>query len=274
MDPVLILRGVLPPIVAAILLVSVGGSRLLALAAGLGLYFSYAWLHGWPPWPHELWVEPSGNEWLLWAILTAALVATLERAGLLRTRVALAVAVAGACASTWLVLCKAAAHWSMSLAVLHVGAASLIAVLSVFAHRVVLRAAPAGPAPAILFTVVLSVDSVVLTLGSSALLGQLCGAAAAALGAAAGTTLWRPFRLLTADGTWIGLAHALFIVAGVHLAYVGWPAAACALIAPLTLCLRTRAVSPRAWMFASSALVLGPLAGALCFAWFGSSSGY
>jgi hypothetical protein len=117
---------------------------------------------------------------------------------------------------------------------------------------------------------VLSVDAAVVTLGKSALLGQLCGAVAAALGTAVGTTLWRrTFALAVADGTWLGMAHALFVLAGVHTAYLGWPAAGCALAAPLLLLalgFMSSTSRPRVWMSAGSGLVAVPLVLALAFA--------
>jgi hypothetical protein len=75
-------------------------------------------------------------------------------------------------------------------------------------------------------------------LASSAFLGQLCGAVAAAVGAAAGTVLWRkPFALTAADGTWIGVAHGGFVLAGKHLADLVWPAAVVAMLSPCALLL-------------------------------------
>lgn len=237
MDPVGILNGVLPAIGAALLLVSLGGARLLSVAAAVGPFAAYWLLKTRPALPHELWAAPNGSEWLLWALVAAALVTVLEYKRLVRGRSAAGLSVAVACVSTWLVLRKVAAQWSLSEAWWYVGSGALIVALSVLGHRAVLRRAPAGVRPAILFTVVLSVDAVVVvTLGSSLLLGQLCGAVAAALGAAVGTTLWRrPFALAVADGTWLGMAHALFVLAGVHIGYLGWLAAGCVLAAPLLL---------------------------------------
>lgn len=244
MDPSVILKGVLPAIGTALLLVSFGGARLLSLAAAVGAFVAYVLLKDWPAWPHELWAAPNGTEWLLWALVAAALVTVLEYKRLVRGRSAAGLGVAVACVSTWLVLRKVAAQWSLSEACWYVGSGALIVALSALGHRALLRRAPASVRPAILFTVVLSVDAVVVvTLGSSLLLGQLCGAVAAALGAAVGTSLWRrPFALAVADGTWLGMAHALFVLAGVHLGYLGWPVAVCVLAAPLLLLLVPRFV--------------------------------
>jgi hypothetical protein len=232
LDPVVILNGVLPAITLALLLVSLGGARLLSIAAAAGAFAAYAVLKAWPAWP-----PPNGTEWLLWALVASALVTVLEYKRLVRGRSAAGLCVALACVSTWLVLRKVAAQWSLPEAWWYVGSGALIVALSALGHRALLRRASAGLRPAILFTVVLSVDAVVVVeFGKSLLLGQLCGAVAAALGAAVGTTLWRrPFTLAVADGTWLGIAHALFVLAGVHLGYLGWPAACCLLAAPLLL---------------------------------------
>ena len=78
MEPVVILKGVLPPIVLALLLVSFGGARLLSIAAALGPFVAYWLLKRVPPaWPHELWAAPNGTEWLLWALVAAAIVTVL-----------------------------------------------------------------------------------------------------------------------------------------------------------------------------------------------------
>jgi hypothetical protein len=238
-DPVVILKGVLPAIGLALLLVSFGGARLLSVAAAVGPFVAYALLKDWPAWPHELWAAPNGTEWLLWALVSSALVTVLEYKRLVHGRSAAGLVVAVACVSTWLVLSKRVTVWSMSEAWWYVGSGAVIVAVSALGHRALLRRARSGVGPAILFTVVLSVDAVVVvTLGKSLFLAQLCGAVAAALGAAVGTTLWRrPFALAVADGTWLGMAHALFVLAGVHIADLGWPAACCVLAAPLLLLL-------------------------------------
>ena len=117
-------------------------------------------------------------------------------------------------------------------------------------------------------SVSLSAVSVAVAL-SSALLGQLCGVVAAALGAAAGTALWRrPFALPAADGTWIGAAHALFVLAGVHLGSLPWSAAGAALLAPCALLLLRPGAAKRPVGWTAAALLLAgmPLAGAIWFA--------
>lgn len=63
MDLEVVLRGVLPPIGAALLLVSLGGSRLVALAVAVGLYVAFGLLRrDWPELPHVLWSAPDGRQ--------------------------------------------------------------------------------------------------------------------------------------------------------------------------------------------------------------------
>jgi hypothetical protein len=264
-DPEVVLRGVLPPVGATLLLVSLGGVRLLPLAVGIGLLVAYGLLKAWPALPHELWASQNGTEWLLWGIVALGLVAALDHRRWLGST-GMPVAVLVGAGAGWLVLQKVASHWATAQAVVHVGGGLAIVALGIAGHRRVLANAPATVLPAILFTVVLSFDAVLLTLGESALLGQLCGAVAAALGAAVGTALWRrPFALAPADATWLGGAHALFLLAGVHLAYLSWPVASLALVAPLTLLplrgnLRDR---PRSWARVATPLALAPMVVAL-----------
>jgi len=214
-----ILQGTLPPIVAALLLVTLGGARLLSLAAAAGLFVAYGLLKAWPAWPHELWSSPNGMQWLLWVVVASALLTAVEHAGMGRGRPAAWAGAALAAAGCWLVLQKVAARWTPWEIGLQVGVSALLLFWLVPALRHALRVARPGLLPAILATALLSVDAVLLAAHGSALLGQLCGAVAAASGAAIGTALWRrPFALAAADGTWIATAHGLFLLAGVYIA--------------------------------------------------------
>ena len=69
-----VLKGALPPIVAALLFVTLGGVRLLPLAMAVGLFVAHVLLKGWPDLPHELWEEPHGGTWLVWGVIACALV--------------------------------------------------------------------------------------------------------------------------------------------------------------------------------------------------------
>lgn len=241
MDPMLVLKGALPPIAAALLLVSLGGARLLPLAAAIGLYVAHGLVKGWPAWPHELWTAPVGREWLLWGVSAAGLLALLEHGRALPKRSAPGLAVAVAGATVWLLLTKKANQWTSGEVLLHIGGGGVVAGLLVLASRRSLASAPAGVAPAIVWSTLLSIDAVLLTGGAAAFLGQLCGALAAAVGAAAGTTLWRRgFATTAADGTWLAVGHVGFVLAGANLEQVPWPAAGLALAAPLPLLLLER----------------------------------
>jgi hypothetical protein len=57
----------------------------------------------------------------------------------------------------------------------------------------------------------------------------------------------RGFALQAADGVWLGGAHALFVLAGVQLGYLGWWPAICALAAPLPLWLLRGVAAERPW---------------------------
>lgn len=272
-DPIVVLKGTLPPLAAAFVLVGLFGARWLPLAVAVGLAVAYGLLNnGLPLLPHRLWFEPNGREWLLWGVIAAALAALLENFRVLRGRVAAGVGVALAIVALWLMLIKLAARWDPGEVLLFVGTGGLAAGLMVLACRRVVGDAPAGIGAAVVFSFVLSFDAVLLTMGRSGLLAQMCGATAAALGAALGTALWRrPFALTGGDGTWLGIAHALFLLAGVHLAYLSWPAMWSAFAAPLPiLLLGKRFVDRHATWTIGALLLSGPLLGlALFFAQLG-----
>lgn len=261
MDPIVVLKGALPPIVAALLFVSLAGVRLLPLAMALGLYVAYGLVgNKWPLLPHELWTNPNGADWLLWGVVAAGLVALLEHARLLPQKVAPATAVFVAATTVWLELGKLAMRWTSSQVLLHVGGGGIAVALVTLVARASIARAPAGIASAIVWSTILSLDSLLLTLAASGFLGQMCGAVAAAVGAAAGTVLWRrPFALTAADGTWIGVAHGGFVLAGMHLADLGWPAAVVAMLSPCALLLLRGglAKSPFGYVVGALLLVVG-----------------
>jgi len=153
--------------------------------------------------------------------------------------------------------------------VLHVmGSGLAVALLTVGSRRLIQRA-PAGLGVAILFTLVLSADAVLLALSDSVEFGLYCSAVAAATGAAAGTAIWRrPFALARADGTWLGIAHGLFLVLGAHVGGLPWQAAVFAAPAPLVPLLLRGAAMPRhpiGWALAAAMLMALPVAGAFWF---------
>jgi hypothetical protein len=256
--------GVLPSVVAVLLLVSLAGARLLPLAMAIGLYVSYGLLlKAWPPTPVALWHDQNGAAWTMWSMVAMAALALLERNRLLPLRIAPSLSVLLAGLVIWLVLGKVAARWSAGEVALLVGGGGVIVALTMLVVRLTLQRRAASVLPAVLMVVVLSIDAGLVTLGKSALLGQLCGAVAAALGAAVATNLWRRgFALQAADGVWLGGAHALFVLAGVHLAYLEWAPAGCALAAPFLLLLVPRSLGdakPWRWFVVAAPLVLAPL---------------
>jgi hypothetical protein len=221
-----ILKGVLPAIAAGLLLVSLGGARLLPLAAATGLYVAYGLLKRWPAAPTELWSSPNGIEWLLWSVIAAQLLSLLEYAKVWRGRLAMGSAAVLGAFSVWLVLQKLASRWSAMDIVLHIGGGAVAVALLALGMRSLLHRARPGPWSGFVVAVILSIDAVALVAGGSALLGQLCGALAAAVGAGVGTTIWkRGFTLGAADGTWIGIAHGLFLIAGLYLSSLSWTVA-------------------------------------------------
>jgi hypothetical protein len=263
MDPQIVLKGAVPPIAAALLLVSLGGARLLAAAAAIGLYVAFGLLKEWPAWPHELWHDPDGRQWLVWAVAACCFVATLERCRALPVQAGAVLGAATGAFGVWLVVQKVVARMETGSALLHVGGAALVLVLVQLASRRALARAPATVAPAIVWTVVLSIGAGIVALSGTALLGQLCGAVAAAVGAGAGAGLWkRPFALAPADATWLAGGLVLFLVAGVQLADLPLEAALCAAAAPAAVALlpATLARHPVRWTICALLLAFVPLA--------------
>ena len=274
MDYEVVLRGVLPPILLALLLVSIAGTRLLPIAMAVGLYLAHGLLKEWLAWPHELWREPNGVGWLVWGIIAAALVSTARQFRYLPESIASALSLVIASATVWLMLGKVAANWSSIDFAWNVGGSGFLAATTVLVILDVIERRPdtaqSDIGLGVLFAVMLSLDAALMVLGKSAFLGQLCGAVAAALGAAVGACLWRrSFTLHKADGIWIGCAHALFILAGVHLSYLDWWPAGIALATPFLLLLLPRLVSGKKswrWLCVAGLLLVSPLVFAMWLA--------
>lgn len=279
-DIEVILRGALPPIVAALALVSLGGARLLPLAVGIGLYAAYCLLNReWLPWPHELWAEPAGKQWLVWGIAAAAFVALQEHLRMLPARAARHVSVSVAAVAIWLSLDKVAQNWSFVEVAGYVGGGAIVTGSTVLVMRRGLSQVGGSVAPAILFAVLFTMDALLMVNGGSALLAQLCGAVAAAIGAAAATVLWRRgFALKPADAAWLGLAHAVFVIQAVLVSDLSWPAAGLALAAPFGLLPMRQSFAaqhPWGWFLVGVGSVLGPVGYALWLSWpEASTSGY
>ncbi|MBL8753552.1 MAG: hypothetical protein JNK15_09645 [Planctomycetes bacterium] len=266
MDPLDVVKGALPPIVAALLLVGLAGARWLPSAVALGVFVAHWLLKGLPPWPHELWSAPEGRAWLLWGVVAGALLAQLEALQAIRGRFAELAGGVAALAAVWFLLQKQAARWPAGDVVLFVEVGGIGVALLVLACRRAIATAPAGVPTAVVFSLLLAVDAGLVAWQGAATFGQLCGAAAAALGAGAATNVWRkPFALTPADGTWIGLAHGLFVLAGVHLGSLPWSAAGCALVAPCGLLLLRPGMRSGAHTALAVLLLAIPLGGAIWF---------
>jgi len=274
-----VLRGALPPIVAALVLVTIGGVRLLPLAMAIGLYVAYGLVNRtWLPWPHELWSAPNGTQWLVWAVIGVALLTLLEHWRVVSTKVAAALGVAAAAGGVYVMLLKRAeaAKWSAGDALLYIGAGGIAAGLLVLVCRRAVERAPAGIPAAVVFVFVLSLDSLLLVLGAHvAGIAQMCGAVAAAAGAGAGTVLWRrSFTFSLAEGTWLGASHALFVLAGAHLGDLPWPAAICALAAPCAVLLVPQMAHHAVrWTVLAVVAAAVPIGAALWLSW-PAPSGY
>jgi hypothetical protein len=161
---------------------------------------------------------------------------------------------------------KQAARWPFGDVILFVECGGIGVALLVLACRRAIAQAPPGVPIAAVFALLLSVDAGLVAWTGALTLGQLCGAAAAALGAAAATSVWRkPFAISPADGTWIGLAHGLFVFAGVHLGSLPWSAAGCALLAPCALLLLRPGMRGGTHAALAFLLLALPLAGAIWF---------
>lgn len=272
MDLDTILRGALPPILLTLLLVSLLGARVLPLAAGIALFVAFVLLkQAWPAWPQELWAEPTGMEWLLWGMMALFGVGLLERLRVLPSKLGAGVAPAVGAMALWLMLQKVSLQWQGAEVALYIGSGALLVVLTVAVTRTTLTRGNGSIASAALFATMLSIDAVLVTMGKSAFLGQLCGAVAASIGTFAVTCSWRRgISLSAADAAWVGGTHVLFVLASVHLAYLSWWAAGCALLAPFLLLLLPASFAqskPKRWLVAAVALVAVPLSVALWLSW-------
>lgn len=236
-----IVYGVAPPIALALLALSRWGGRCFAVAAALGALVAYGLLF-WrlPGWPHELWHDPNGIEWLLWGLCAAALLRLGGSAGVL-------VDAGLAAAVVWLLTRKVAASWALGELLLHVGGAGLAVLALAWTMRRQATPATTSVLPWLGASVLLSVDAALLTLGKSALLGQLTGAFAAAFGAAAGARLlWRKDLAFTAPiAGFVAVVHTVLLLAGPTLAYLPWREAGMAAAGPLLMLLLPRGLCER-----------------------------
>lgn len=268
MDLVFVLKGVAPPALVALALVSAGGNRLWPLALALGLGFAFVLLQGWPKLPHELWSRPDSTQWLLWGIVGVAITASLEHWRCLPRGSGTAFVAVAAAFVVWLLLGKLGARESTSWVVMHIGGGgAAVALVTLAGARLASRAASSPFLPA-LAMLILSADAALLLVAGSAKYGQLCGACAATLGAALCTAFWRrPFTMASHDGALFGAVHGLFLLAGIHFSYEStWTATVLAASAPLLPLALPRSFArerPKRWLLTATVLAALPLAGAI-----------
>jgi len=256
-----------PSLVAGLALVSVGGGRLLALAAAIGLALAAVLLHDWPRLPHELWQRPSGRPWLFWCLIFATLVTSFERWRWLPPRGGLWVGLLLGGASAWFVLWQAARGEGFAWILPHVGAAVLITGGAVFASRSLIERASDSPLMAFVFVAAFAVDFAVLDLTDCYWQAATIGACAATVVAGIATAMWHePLKLAPADGVWLGIAHALVLIAGAELGSLPWTVAALAAITPALPLVLPKSFAkerPKRWTFVALVLLALPAAGAI-----------
>ena len=216
-----ILYGVLPGIAGGLLLVGLLGRRWLGLAISLGVVVAFCLLRQTlPEWPHDLYSgRNDAMEWLIWCLLLAGAMSIVGGRKLLPLRIALPPVAVLLCLQVWLMLRRASRRWESGEVLLHHGLAMVAFVgLWLLLRRTAVQRR--GLALGIAWTACLSIDAFVLLEGRSALQGQLAGGAAAALGAAVGTALWRrPFSIDASAPLPLLVAHGGLLLAGYHISY-------------------------------------------------------
>jgi hypothetical protein len=256
-------KGVAPALVAAVVGVGLLGARALGFVIAAGAFVGYGLLKRWPDLPHALWSAPDATQWWLWAVVAAALLGVLERARVLRGVVAEAVVILLGVCAVWLMLHRVTASTAGAERLLSLGVPmAALAVLTLGARAA--APAPRGCGVVALWTVCAVAASGVLTLGGSALFGQLAGAYAAALGASTVLLLRRrPVTLTAADASAFALGHGGLLIAGVFLAEVTLAPALLVGLAPLAAMLLRRPAPVLAWC---ATLTLAAIAIGLAFA--------
>jgi hypothetical protein len=231
-----ILKGLLPAVAASLLLVGVFGQRCIGLAMGVGVFTAYALLKQFPPLPHELW---SGNndamQWLVWSGAVAGLLALAGSEGLPPAWLGLPAGVLLLAAQVWLMLLNRTQGMTPTESALtHAVPIVVCAATWILMRRAAGRRQDVWSA--VVWTVCLAADSLLLLLSRSALQGQLAGAAAAALGTAAATALWRrPFAVGRPATFVLASLHGGLLLAGNQLAELPAVPALLAAAAPAAL---------------------------------------
>jgi hypothetical protein len=263
-------KGVAPSIAAAALLVGGLGRGWVSLAVALGLGGAHVALKGWPGLPGA---GADGVAWIIWSVAAAALLATAEQLGALRRPAAPMLGLLLLAVQPWLVLALLCERWPALTCTAHVALPAVAAVFAAIALRRVAERRPGLTVP-LVWICAFAVDAIVLLQARSALLAQLAGAVAAALGTACCTALWRRgFTLAAAHVVPLVAAHAGLLLAGYHFTYEAsaWATLAAAL-APLGLALgHPRSARRQRLAVAASAAAM---ALALAVALLGGGEGY
>jgi len=220
MDPVAVLHGIWPPVLAALLLVGIGGGRFVGLALALGILVAAVLLEEVPRVPPE-----NGQQgFLLGACLVAAISLLPARLDS-RLRACMALA-AGAVAGVLLL-------WFVSWSLLGKG----VGVLGLIAFGpAAAKAAPRHLARATCaaWCICFAAAAFVLLAAGSGKYAQFAGAGSAAMGTAGVLTLWRPLRVDAGPAFAVAIAYGGWLLAGwALLPDPNLPAMVCALLAPL-----------------------------------------
>lgn len=236
-----ILKGLLPAIASSLLLVGVFGRRCIGLAMAVGVLTAYTLLREFPPLPDALFFgNNDAMQWLLWCSLAAGLLGLAGGIKHLPQWLLVAGGLLLLGAEVWLLLQNRTRDLAPAAAVL----TQAVAFVAIAAVWLLLRqAADRRPdvGPVVLWTGCLGVDAALLLFGRSALQGQLAGAAAAALGTAALTALWRrPFAIDRSSALAFAALHGGLLLTGNQLADLPLLPALLALAAPASLALLPR----------------------------------
>lgn len=270
------LRGVLPGIGAALLLVGLGGRRFTALALAVGMLVAMGLLKEWPQWPWVMFPGGNGLHWLVWALVVAGIVGLLLDIDW-PVRITTPLALAALAVLPWFTVTQLRARWSATDTALHVGigAAALVA-LWLSLRPVVAR--PKGLLAEVAWTTTLAVDSWILLRSGSAYPGQLASALAAALGTVAALGWWRSsFRVGPGAALGVAAGHGGILLAGVELGELDLGPAFAALAAPAGLWLAVAGPlqgRPRLASVAAVAVTGGLLALAIATTWNAGGGGY
>lgn len=242
-----LLYAALPAIAVSLLLVSVGGPRLIGLALAVGVLAPFALLKSLPAWPWVL-LRTGGNgaDWLLWAIVAAGLLGTLHDLRIWPRPLGMPPAIALLLVTPWLVLARFRVEWSFEVAAGHLSVAWILLLVVWFTLRDAVG--NGGGERMVLPAALLCLvgDFLVLLCGGAhASLFALLGAAVVLLVALVTAAWRRPFLFGEGACLPIAVVHCGALVLGYYELRVPWNAALPALLAPVPIWLVSRQVVGR-----------------------------